>query len=62
MWSAAWTGSGWSNWYTLGGLLASDPDVSSPGLNTLVVTVRGVDDAYWQRVFDRNAWQPWRRI
>jgi hypothetical protein len=60
MWAKAWTGSGWSGWYSLGGYITSDPDVAAPAPNTLVITARGGDGNYWQRVWVLGAWQPWR--
>lgn len=56
------TTSGWSHWEGLGGVLTSDPDVSSWGTNRLDVFVRGTDNAMWHKWWDGSAWRGWERL
>ena len=56
------TTSGWSHWEGLGGVLTSDPDVSSWGPNRLDVFVRGTDNAMWHKWWDGSAWRGWESL
>jgi hypothetical protein len=62
LWANSATASGWVGWYPLGGVITSDPDVSAPGVNQLVVTARGQDARYWQRRWTGTAWTAWQPI
>ncbi len=56
------TGSGWSNWVSLGGGLSSGPAVASWGTNRLDVFVRGID-TYLYHNFSTDGgitWAGWR--
>jgi hypothetical protein len=59
MWANAWTGSGWSGWYTLGGLLASAPDVGTLGTSQLTTAARGSDGLIWLNSLASSRWSGW---
>jgi subtilisin family serine protease len=61
LWANAFTGSGWSGWYTLGGLV-SEPDVATTAVNHLDVFVRGSDNGLWHRVWNGIAWSGWSTL
>jgi peptidoglycan hydrolase-like protein with peptidoglycan-binding domain len=52
---------GWSNWESLGGILTSDPDVSSWARGRLDTFVRGTDNALWHKWFS-NGWSHWESL
>jgi hypothetical protein len=56
------TGVGWQNWESLGGVLASGPDVSSWGPGRLDVFVQGTDNQLWHRWWDANSWSDWEPL
>jgi Subtilase family len=50
---------GWSSWYSLGGVLTSGPGVASWAPNRLDVFVRGTDNACWHRAWNGSTWSGW---
>ena len=61
-WTRQWTGSGWTSWTSLGGVLASDPDAAASGGDRLDVVARGSDWAIWLRTRSGGAWTGWQSI
>ncbi|GAA3643480.1 hypothetical protein GCM10022236_52690 [Microlunatus ginsengisoli] len=49
-------------WESLGGVLTSQPAVSSWAPRRLDVFVRGTDNALWHRWYDSNAWSGWESL
>ncbi len=52
----------WSNWYSFGGGLIGDPDVSSWGPDRLDVFVRGLDNGLWHRALSAAGWSSWQTL
>jgi len=52
----------WSSWESLGGTLASGPDVSSWGDRRLDVFARGTDNALVHKWFDSSGWSDWESL
>ncbi len=59
LWGKSLSGSIWGSWYTLGGYIASAPDVSSWGNGRLDVFAIGGDGSVWRRAFANGAWFGW---
>ncbi|TME44418.1 MAG: hypothetical protein E6I60_16785 [Chloroflexi bacterium] len=49
-------------WYSVGGVLASSPAVTSWGLNRTDVFGRGTDNALWHRFWNGTAWSAWESL
>ena len=49
-------------WESLGGVLTSQPAVSSWAPGRLDVFARGTDKALWHRWYDNNAWSRWESL
>ena len=62
LWEKQWTGSGWSGWQSLGGVLSADPTAVSSTNGRIDVFIRGQDFALWHRVFDGTAWGGWQFV
>ena len=52
----------WGGWETLGGVITSDPAVTSWGSDRLDVFARGTDDALWHRWWDGHSWGGWESL
>jgi len=52
---------GWSGWYSLGGVLTSDPAVGRNADGRLEVFVTGTDGALWRKwqVTPNGSWSGW---
>ena len=63
LWHKAWTGSHWTNWESLGGVLpaGSGPGISSWGPGRLDVFVRSTNDNLWHDWFDGTSWSGLKR-
>jgi hypothetical protein len=57
-------GTSWSNWYKIGGQLASGtgPAADARGLNSLDVFVQGTDQALWYTHWDGTKWSAWKSL
>ncbi len=56
------TGRKWYGWENLGGVLTSDPAVSSWGPNRLDCFVRGTDNAMWHKWWNGSSWSGWENL
>jgi glucose/arabinose dehydrogenase len=61
-WRRSWTGSAWTAWTSLGGVLTSEPDLSSWGAGRLDVVGRGTDGALYHNWFDAGRWWGWEPL
>jgi hypothetical protein len=59
LWHKCWTGSAWSGWQSLGGVLTSSPGATSWGPGILHVFARGADGHLMQKAYagDWGGWQ-----
>ena len=62
LWARSYTDGFWSDWYSLGGSLASDPDAVGVNAGRVEVFVRGADDALWTRRLIGGVWQGWEPV
>jgi hypothetical protein len=66
LWSKSTTNNGtsWSNWYKIGGQLASGtgPAADARGPNSLDVFVQGPDQALWYSHWDGTKWSAWTSL
>jgi hypothetical protein len=51
----------WSGWESLGGVITSDPSVSSWNSGRLDVFARGTDNALWHKWY-QNGWSNWESL
>src|SRR5687768_186962 len=58
----SFTGTDWTEWSSLGGVLTSRPDLASWIGGRLDVFARGVDRAAWRRSRDGGVWGPWESL
>jgi hypothetical protein len=56
------SGRSWHGWESLGGVLTSDPAVSSWAANRLDCFVRGTDSAMWHKWWNGSAWSGWENL
>jgi hypothetical protein len=56
-----WTGSGWSDWSSIGGYATSGPAAAGYG-NTIQVFVRGGDGAIYWNVLSGGSWRGWQSL
>jgi peroxiredoxin len=65
LWSKYYqSGTGWSRWQSLGGVLTSSPAATSPGNGLIDVFARGSDGALWSRSTTNNGttWSNWTSL
>jgi hypothetical protein len=62
LWSTYFTGSGWSPWQPLGGVLTSKPGAVDVDSMTYSVFARGTDGAVWERDHSGSSWGPWHSL
>jgi hypothetical protein len=56
------SGRRWFGWESLGGVLTSDPAVSSWAANRLDCFVRGTDNAMWHKWWNGSSWSGWENL
>ena len=56
------TGTGWSQWEDLGGMLTSAPTVASWSPNRLDVFARGLNQALWHIYWNGARWSAWENL
>jgi peroxiredoxin len=59
LWHKSYTGTSWSGWQSLGGVLTSSPAATSPGSGLIDVFARGSDGALWYKDWNGAAWSGW---
>jgi len=63
LWMNSWTGSAWTGWSSLGGILTSDPAAvvygTAYGTAHIAVFARGTDNALWVIVNNGSGWGGW---
>lgn len=55
-------GGTWNSWNNLGGILASNPDSTSLGPDSVIVFGRGTDDNLWYKNWDGTSWSNWDNL
>jgi hypothetical protein len=61
-WYSSWTGSSWSAWAPLGGVLDSAPAISSWGANRFDVFGVGQDETLWHISWAGSSWSAWESL
>jgi C1A family cysteine protease len=62
LWHQSYTGTSWSGWENLGGILTSSPAAATaPGSNRIDVFVRGTDNGLWQQTLN-GGWSGWTSV
>ena len=56
------SGRRWFGWESLGGVLTSDPAVSSWAANRLDCFVRGTNNAMWHKWWNGSSWSGWENL
>ena len=56
VWVRTLTVQGWTDWYPIGGLAESDPDVRMGNGNDATILVRGVDGHLWRASASDTTW------
>jgi peptidoglycan hydrolase-like protein with peptidoglycan-binding domain len=56
------SGRRWYGWESLGGVITSDPAVSSWASNRLDCFVRGTDNAMWHKWWNGSSWSGWENL
>jgi hypothetical protein len=59
LWQREWSGTTWTGWTPLGGVLISDPSAVSQATNLVDVFVIGTDHGIWHRARNGSAWSAW---
>jgi hypothetical protein len=63
VWHRQWTGLGWADWQSVGGVATSGPDAASQGSGQMDFVVRGTDNAIWHRNWNNSlhccVWSAW---
>src|SRR5438270_6824938 len=62
LWYRPFTGSGWGQWHSLGGVLTAEPRAAFDASGRIDVFIRGVGDDVWQRSFDGATWGSWTSL